>query len=83
MKFFISLAIANGCSKSEPVSSNLSAYLGSSLFFEINQKFLLFSFFVKLILSISGYLFSIMFLKSSTLRSVGMVNIFPHQSSFL
>ena len=39
--FFISLAIANGCSNSEPISSNLlSANLGSSLFFEINQNFL-------------------------------------------
>ena len=33
------LAIARGCSNSEPCSSNLSANLGSSLFFEINQKF--------------------------------------------
>ena len=35
----ISLAIANGCSKSEPFSSYLLASLGSSLFLEINQKF--------------------------------------------
>ena len=37
--FFISLAIARGCSNSEPFSSNLSAILGSSLFFEINKIF--------------------------------------------
>ena len=37
---FISLAIARGCSKSDPLSSKRSASLGSSLFLEINQNFL-------------------------------------------
>ena len=35
----MSLAIAKGCSSSAPFSSYLLATLGSSLFFEINQKF--------------------------------------------
>ena len=44
---FISLAIASGCSNSDPSSSNLLAILGSSLFLEINQKLWLFSFLLK------------------------------------
>ena len=54
----MSLAIARGCSNSDPTSSNLFASLGSSLFFEINQKFKLFSSLVKSIVKISGYFFS-------------------------
>ena len=48
----MSLAIAKGCSNSAPTSSNLFASLGSSLFFEINQKFKLFSSLVKSIVPI-------------------------------
>ena len=72
----ISLAIASGCSKSEPSSWNLLASLGSSLFFEINQKFWLFSFFLKSILRISEYLNSKTFLKSKIVFYIGIVKNF-------
>ena len=65
--------MAKGCSRSEPSSINLSASLGSSLFFEINQKFLLLFVFEKSILSISEYFCSKIDLKSSTVLSVGIV----------
>ena len=58
----MSLAIARGCSSSDPCSSKRSASLGSSLFFEINQNFLKFSSFLKLIDKIFEYFFSIIFL---------------------
>ena len=73
---FISLAIASGCSKSEPCSSKRSASLGSSLFLDINQNFLLFSFLSKSIFKIFEYFFSKIFSRSPTDRSVGIVKYF-------
>ena len=71
--FFTSLAIASGCSNSDPPSSNLSANLGSSLFLEINQKFCVFCFFSKFIFKIFEYFFSIILIKSSIVLLVGIV----------
>ena len=62
----MSLAIARGCSNSAPPSSKRSAYLGSSLFLEINQKFLKFDLSLKSIFRISGYLCFKIFLRSKT-----------------
>ena len=71
--FFTSLAIASGCSNSDPPSSNLSANLGSSLFLEINQKFCVFCFFSKFIFKIFEYFFSIILIKSLIVLLVGIV----------
>ena len=71
--FFMSLAIASGCSNSEPFSSNLSAYRGSSLFFDINQKFFVLFLFLKFIFKISEYFCSIISISSSTVLSVGIL----------